>query len=156
MRFLYLDSSAWVKRYQHERGSECVHELISGEGPRACSVLGMVEVIATLARKRKAGEITKQDFDLKVAETVRDWRKFFQIELTLEMVGWAKEAAVRLALRGADAVHFAALLSLQMHVSGSGHHVVLVASDRELKDAAASSGIKVLDPEIESAAPYPT
>jgi hypothetical protein len=47
-------------------------------------VLGLVEVIATLARKRKALEITPLDFDAKVAEIV--------------------------ALRSADAVHFAALL----------------------------------------------
>jgi hypothetical protein len=38
-----------------------------------------------------------------------------------------------------------------MHVSSSGHRVVLAASGRELKEAAASSGITVLDPETEFA-----
>lgn len=76
MTFLYLDASAWVKRYYRERGSDHIHELLSGEDPRACSVLGLVEVIATLARKCKAQEITREDFDLKMAEIERDWQSF--------------------------------------------------------------------------------
>lgn len=71
--------------------------------------------------------------------------------MTLGTLEQAKDAAARLALRGADAVHFAALRSLQRRVSSSGHRVVLVASDRELKEAAETSGIAVFDPETESA-----
>ena len=149
MTFLYLDASAWVKRYYRERGSERLRGLLSGDEPRACSVLGVVEVVATLARKCKALEITREDFELKVAEIERDWRTFVQIELTLDMLDRAKQAAARLALRGSDAVHFAALQSLEQRLSHSGHRVVLVASDRELKEAAEASGIAVIDPEAE-------
>lgn len=74
-----------------------------------------------------------------------------QIELTLGALDQAKDAAARLALRGADAVHFAALRSLERRLSNSVHRVVLVASDRELKEAAEASGISVLDPETEPA-----
>lgn len=115
-------------------------------------MLGLVGVIATLARKRKAQEITSQDCVAMVAEIERDWRSFVKIELTLETLDQARDAVARLALRGADAVHFAALRSLDMRVSSSGHRVVLVASDLELKDAAEASGFTVLDPETESAA----
>lgn len=65
-----------MKRYYRERGSDRIHELLSGEDPRVCSVPGVVEVIATLARKRKAQEITPQDFDAKVADIERDWQSF--------------------------------------------------------------------------------
>ena len=150
MTFLYLDSSAWVKPYYRERGSEFIKEMISGEVLLVCSVLGIVEVVATLARKRKAQEISLGDFAAKVAELEQDWKKFLQIELTLENLDAAKDVAAQFALRGADAVHFAALRSLDGRVSRYGHKVVLVASDRELKGAAESSGIKVLDPELDS------
>jgi hypothetical protein len=145
--FLYLDASAWVKRYYREPGSERLQELLVGADQPACSVLGVVEVIATLARKCKAQEITRGDFEAKLAEIEADWRSFVQIELTASSLELAKDAAVRFALRGADAVHFAALQSLAQRVSGSGHRVVLVASDRELKDATQASGITVVDPE---------
>ena len=138
MRFLYLDASAWVKRYYREHGSEQVHQLFSGEDARVCSVLGLVEVVATLARKCKAQEITRVDFEAKIAEIERDWRHFVQVELTLNGLDQAKDAAARFALRRADAVHFAALQSLQQRLSNSDHQVILVASDRELREAAAA------------------
>lgn len=152
MTFLYLDPSAWVKRYYHERGSECVQRLFSGEHARVCSVLGLVEVVATLARKCRAAEITREDFEAKTAEIERDWQRFVQIELTLSGLDQAKDAAARLALRGADAVHFAALRSVAQRLSNSGHQVLLVASDRELKRAAEASGFHVIDPETDPAA----
>jgi predicted nucleic acid-binding protein len=147
--FFYIDASAWVKRYYSERGSGHMHQLLSGEDPRVCSVLGLVEVVAALARKCKAREITREDFEAKIAEIERDWRSFVKIELTLDTLDQARDAAARLALRGADAVHFGALVALERRVSNSGHRVVLVTSDRELKEAAEVSGISVLDPETE-------
>lgn len=151
MTFFYFDASAWVKRYYHERGSQHINGLLSGEDPRVCSVLGVVEVVATLARKCKALEITREDFEAKLTDIERDWRSFVQIELTFSALDQAKDAAARFALRGADAVHFAALRSLDQRLSSFGHRVVLVASDRELKEAAVACGIAVIDPEAESA-----
>lgn len=147
MTFLYLDASAWVKRYYHEKGSERIHEMLAEADQPACSLLGVVEVIATLARKCKALEITREDFEAKLVDIDRDWRSFVQIELTLGGLDRARYAAANLALRGADAVHFAALRTLHERLSNSGHQVVLVASDRELKEAAQASGITVIDPE---------
>lgn len=76
MTFLYLDASAWVKRYYQEPGSQHIHGLFSGDDPPVCSVLGVVEVVATLARKCKAHEITGEDFEAKLADIERDWRSF--------------------------------------------------------------------------------
>jgi len=148
--FLYLDASAWVKRYYLEPGSDRVQALLASEDPRVCSVLGLVEVMSTLARKRKAQEITPAELSAAIAAIERDWQSFVQVELSLQTLNQAKDTAVRLALRGADAVHFAALLALERRVSGTGHRVALVASDRELKEAAEAAGIAVLDPESES------
>jgi predicted nucleic acid-binding protein len=145
--FLYIDASAWVKRYYHERGSERVQQLFAGEDARVCSVLGLIEVVATLARKRKAGEMSPAGFAEKITEIERDWQSFVQIELTPGVLGRAKEAAARLALRGADAVHVAALETLGQRLFGSEHRVLLVASDRELREAAEAAAYAVLDPE---------
>jgi len=70
-----------------------------------------------LARKCKAQEITRADFEAKVTEIDRDWQHFVQIKLTLNGLDQAKDAAARLALRGAEAVHFAALQSLHLYRS---------------------------------------
>jgi hypothetical protein len=102
-----------------------------------------------LARKCKALEITREDFEAKLADIERDWRSFVQIELPRGALDQARYAAARLALRGSDAVHFAALQTLDQRLTNSGHSVILIASDRELKEAAQASGITVIDPETE-------
>ncbi len=151
MTFLYLDASAWVKRYYQERGSHRLEQLLASNEARACSVLGVVEVVATLARKAKAREITRKDFEAKAAEIDRDWRTFIQIELTLEAVKDAREAAAEFTLRGADAVHLAAVRLLHQRLTSTGHRVILVASDRELKEAALTLAIPVIDPDVDPA-----
>jgi hypothetical protein len=55
--FYYLDARAWVKRYYWEPGTRWVQELFAQNPPMACASLGLIEVVATLARKRKARDI---------------------------------------------------------------------------------------------------
>ena len=52
-----------------------------------------------------------------------------------------------MALRGTDAVHLASALVLQRRFADAEDRLVFVASDRELKEAARSSGLAVIDPE---------
>ena len=73
--------------------------------------------------------------------------RFIQIQLTTETMDLAKDLARNMALRGADAVPLASALVLQRRFADAEDHLVFVASDRELKDAAQSSGLAVIDPE---------
>lgn len=65
MIIYYLDASAWVKRYYQEEGTSWVQCLFTHRQVLACSSLGMIEVMATLSRKRKALEINLSQFKLK-------------------------------------------------------------------------------------------
>jgi predicted nucleic acid-binding protein len=51
MSMYYLDSSAWMKRYLFETGSPFVTRVFDNGEHLACSMLGIVEVNATLARR---------------------------------------------------------------------------------------------------------
>ena len=57
MNLYYLDSSALVKRYYREEGTEFIQRLFDVGSLFVTSSLAIVEVVATLARKRKAGAI---------------------------------------------------------------------------------------------------
>ena len=107
MIFYYLDASAWVKRYYWEPGTRWVQELFAQNPTMACAALGLIEVMATLARKRKAQDIDLLLFAQKVQELEEDWRRFADAE----------------------------------------DRLVFIASDRELKEAAQSSGLAIIDPE---------
>ncbi len=78
----YLDASAWVKRYFDEIGSSFVRDLFAGRWDFCCSPLGFIEVGSTIARKRKAGEVTLQESEMKRASLLNDWRSFLQVEMT--------------------------------------------------------------------------
>ena len=149
MIFYYLDASAWVKRYYHESGTIWVQSLFEHSQMFACASLGLVEVMATLARKCKAREIERPLFEQKVRELEEDWGNFICVQLTTEVVNMGKELAKELALRGADAVHLASALLLQDRFAEEDDQLILVTSDHELRDAAQGSGITVIDPDEE-------
>lgn len=147
MIFYYLDASAWVKRYYRETGTTWVQDLFTRNQTIACASLGLIEVMATLARKRKAREIDSSIFQQKSQELTQDWDRFIQIQLTTEVVDIARELAKKEALRGADAVHLASALLLQKHFAEEDDRLVLITSDHELKEVAQSSGVVVIDPD---------
>jgi predicted nucleic acid-binding protein len=155
MIFYYLDASAWVKRYYRETGTAWVPDLFAHDPTMACASLGVVEVMATLARKVKAREVSRSRLARKVQELEKDWRQFIQIHFTAEAVDRARDIARQRALRGADAVHLASALLLQSRFAEEDDRLVLVASDRELKEAAQASGLDVTDPEEQERAGMP-
>jgi predicted nucleic acid-binding protein len=147
--FYYLDASAWVKRYHQELGTRWVQDLFAQNPTVACASLGLIEVMATLTRKRKAREIDPASFQQKVQELEEDWERFIQIQMTAEVVDTAKDLARSLALRGADSVHLASAVVLQKRFTDDVDRLILITSDHELKEATPSSGLTVVDPEEE-------
>jgi predicted nucleic acid-binding protein len=69
--FYYLDASAWVKRYYEEPGTRWVQELFAQNPTIACATLGLIEVMATLARKQKARDIDL----LSLHRRRKNWRR---------------------------------------------------------------------------------
>lgn len=51
--YLYLDTSALVKRYIHELGSNVVHQIILKAETVAISVVGKVEMFSALSRTNR-------------------------------------------------------------------------------------------------------
>jgi uncharacterized protein len=153
MIFYYLDSSAWVKRYYEEIGSDAMQELFGQEDIIACSPLGYVEVTSTLVRKHKANEMDAEALRVRLEDLNSDWVFFFKVHLTPEVLTAAMSVAREMALRGADAVYLASALVLQGSEHSDGDELILVTSDRELQAAAERAGLPVIDPSQTSALP---
>jgi predicted nucleic acid-binding protein len=135
-----------VKRYVREPGSDWIQDLFAQQPLLACASLGYVEVMATLSRKNKAGEMGYAQFDGLVQELDRDWERFIEVRLDADTLALAISVVRQTALRGADAVHLASALLLRQHLTTREDDVLLVAADEELKSAARASGLTVLDP----------
>lgn len=149
----YLDASAWVKRYYQERGSAWVQNVFAHHRLVASASLGMIEVAATLARKAKGREIDPSMLEDKLRALDEDWTRFIQVHMAMDVVDMARQVAQELALRGADAIHLASALLLRQYLEDESTQLMFVASDRELKDAAKTSHLTLIDPEDQEAHP---
>jgi predicted nucleic acid-binding protein len=148
----YLDSSAWVKRYFEEAGSEVVDGLFSQSETLGCSPLGLVEVGSAMARKRTAGSVSVGEFEARRASLLKDWHHFLRSEPSPSIMQRAFDLTDACSLRGADAVHLASALALKEELDLGFDEFTFVASDAELKAAAVKVGLMVIDPQDEASA----
>jgi hypothetical protein len=147
MMIYYLDSSAWVKRYFEETGSDWVDGIFEGDHLLSCSTLGLIEVRATAARKRAAGAIDAADFTETKDWVQEEWGGFLWVGLAPEVVERSLAVADAFALRGSDSVHLASALQLKDDLGLNAGEFALITSDLELKCAALKAGLAVVDPQ---------
>lgn len=148
MTLYYLDASAWVKRYYQEPGTQATQALFVEGAILACVSLGFIEVLATLSRKAKAGQIDVEQLRQKQHEVSADWEQFIQVQLSDEVLSEAVKLTVELALRGADGIHLASAVILQKSLSELDDFQ-LVTCDRELLAAAKQIGMVTFNPAVD-------
>jgi predicted nucleic acid-binding protein len=147
MILYYLDASAWVKRYCAEEGTAHVAGLFAAGASIGCSALGLVEVLSTLTRKGKAGDLPMADSRRTCRDAELDFGLFHKVFLTPALLKRACECARRYGLRGADTVHLASCLELRRMDWGGEAEVVMVSSDIELLAGAQACGLASRNPE---------
>lgn len=143
----YIDTSALVKRYRTEPGTEVVEELVSQrrlDEEFYSSYLTAVE-IESVARRAVAGKLLRPAARRKLLgrfyEDIRDWLALQDI--TRETMSRAAGFAGQYGLRAPDAIHLAAASVTEKRL--------VISSDKELLDACIAEGYDVLNPEGPSA-----
>ena len=148
MVIFYLDTSALLKRYRTEQGTDVVTELLVTPTPDDrlyISFLAVLEFTSGILRLVRGGQLAVSIADGILARFRQDVRDFSRIwPLNEEITNSAVAVVEEHRLRSGDAIHLATALaigSVQPEVL-----FVLVSSDHELLDAAAAAGLTVLDP----------
>lgn len=149
MTLLYIDASAWVKRYFEEAGSGWINQQFDQGILMGASTLGLIEIAATCARKRTAGAIDAARFQQIETDLLDDWKGLFQVDLAPEVIEQSLDVARTHALRGADCAHLASAIVFREQFALTGVDFSFVASDQELKAAALKAGFTVIDPQEE-------
>ena len=146
MALLYLDTSALVKLYLDEPGSERMEELASPEfGNRLaiCSIT-QVEFHAAIWRRRRSREFGDAAAKRAIEQFNVHLRvRFARHSLDDRMLDLASELTSRHPLRAYDAVQLASCLALARTMPESP---TFVCADRRLLTAAKAEGLSVLDP----------
>ena len=147
----YLDTSALVKLYHQEAGTEQVEALFTqAESSLIISELATVELHSTVARKFRTGEISEDAFEEILKNFDDDCQRRFVVTLLNTAVvekarGFLQKYGKGKSLRSLDALHLGASASVQ-----SEGAITFVCSDNRLLEIAALEGHQVLNPENHS------
>lgn len=147
MKIIYFDTSALVKRYVEEKGTQVVVDLImSSDMLITTSILTYPEIKAAFTKKLRFKEMSKESYKEAIENFEKDWSVpvFSVIGLTSQVANLAGSLVERNVLKTLDAVHLASALTVKEHF---GIQVLFVSSDDRFNKAASSEGLEVMNPE---------
>lgn len=133
---VYFDTSALVKLFMRERGTETVRDLWDGAADRVTSAATYPEARAALASAERSGRIEPEQGADAVSELDDRFATMNVVVLDDDLAMDAGELAQHHALRGYDAVHLASALEI-------GDPTLMVTWDEELLRAAEAAGLAV-------------
>jgi predicted nucleic acid-binding protein len=129
---LFLDTSALLKRYVEEPGTDLVVRRMDEDRHWAVSAVARTEVEITLCRLGFAPDESEE-----VWQRLReDWERCHVIPVDLTCLGRAVEIACQFEVRTLDALHLAAAVRLPQPM-------VILTFDRRQADAARSMDLAV-------------
>lgn len=139
---LYLDTSALVKLYVDEPGSDLVRGAAARAGFRGCHIVGYAEACAALGRRGREAGLLHAAIEARIEELARDWSRLDVIAADWPLVRRAGELAVKLRLCGYDSLHLAAAEAVWTRAEGVQFR--FAAFDSPLVEAARGMGMEVL------------
>ena len=150
MAIYFLDSSALVKRYISETGSNWVCNLFDpslGNQFFIAAIAG-VEIVSAITRRAKNGGINIADAIAVRDQFKQDFQTEYQIiEISDKIINSAINIAESYALRGYDAVQLASGRELNILCIANGlNGVNFVSADNNLNTAAMGEGLIIKNP----------
>lgn len=138
---LFCDSSALVKLYVREHGSDQVIEAARAADVVAVCRIAWVELMAALARRAREQSVDAAAVAQARTAFAADWPHYFTVDLTQPLMELAGDYAEAFALRAYDSVQLAAVQSVHRELPGE---VRFACFDSRLSKAAGVLGIGVL------------
>jgi len=145
-----LDSSALVKYYVSETGTQWARDIIDAQPQNEVSIAHVtgVEIVAAIFKRVRMGltNITDGAKAMGVFNT-HYHTKYRVLIVTLETAERAMSLAEKFALRGYDAIQLAAALIVEDEMTANGiGPLTLISADVELNQAAQMEGLLTDDP----------
>jgi len=138
---LYLDTSALIKLYIDEPGSEQVRDAVEKSKIVSTSRIAYVEARAGIARKFRTRELSRGEYKLMVESLEEDWPEYFVVEVSEAIVKLGGELVEKYPLRGFDAVHLASALMLKERLRSA---IAFGCFDKSLNAAAKEEGLTLV------------
>lgn len=149
----FLDTSALVKNYHVEAGTQEVQRLVTGPGAELLiSRLASVEALSGFATKVRTGNITAREFQRLRGLFLADVKR--KLLLPIRLLDVHFQLAAGLVAKHGTNRQLRTLDALQLAVALKTHQVRpldhFVCADQRLCDVAALEGLAVLNPDSAS------
>jgi uncharacterized protein len=154
MDFCFFDSSATVKNYIVETGTNWVKSIFITIPKTEIYMASIteVEVVAAFSRRRKGNTLSLTDANTAINQFTSDFsRDFNTVEVNPKIISLAVQLADKHSLRGYDAVQLASALEIysRLILIGVDFNITpftFVSADNELNSAALLEGLGVENP----------
>lgn len=132
---VFFDTSAFVKRYVHEAGTDAVLQWCDQASEIILSGIALPEIVSTFCRLQREGKITETQYRQLKSLLMADIEDAAMGDLTPVVLGQAIWSLERNVLRGMDAIHIGCAVALKADV--------FISADKRQLEAAARSGLRV-------------
>lgn len=135
MKDYFLDSSALLKKYLEEPGTEGVKHLIAEARHLFISLITELEVASTFERAKRGGRLSSPEY----RQAVRDWEKdlsearFNKIDIDIKTIHFGKRFIKLHRLHPADSIQLASAVLTSQKLDDD---ISFVCADQMLFDAA--------------------
>ncbi len=130
---LFVDSSAFAKRYVLEDGSEIVEDLLHRASQLALCTILVPEIISGLNRRRREQILSKTDYQKIKKQLLEDVQDAIVLQVTPAVILHSVKLLESNILRAMDSLHIACAIEWQAEL-------FVTADKRQLK-AARSAGL---------------
>ena len=132
---VFFDTSAFVKRYVSEAGTDAVLEWCDRATEIGLSGIALPEMISAFCRLRREARITDTQYQQLKSLLFADIEDAAVCDLTPAVLAQAVSSLETSALRGMDAIHIGSAIVLKADV--------FVSADQRQMDAAARAGLRI-------------
>ena len=132
---VFFDTSAFVKRYVSEPGTDAVLEWCDRATEIGLSGIALPEIISAFCRLRREDRITDTQYRQLKSLLLADIEDVAICDLTPAVLGQAVASLEASVLRGMDAIHIGSAVVLQADV--------FISADARQREAAARAGLRV-------------
>lgn len=140
---IYWDTSALIKFFVREAGTEQVKDLIEKDPHVVISKIAFSEAHSALARRKREKVLPKEDYQKTVRRWNRFWKSCLIVELSDEILSSTERSIMNYPLRGFDAIHLASAIFFRSSIDSS---LKFACSDNCLLEVAEKEGFPIINP----------
>ncbi|MDH5640040.1 MAG: type II toxin-antitoxin system VapC family toxin [Nitrospira sp.] len=135
----YWDTSALVKQFIREIGTDEALALRSDAPPHATATIAYTEAFSAFRRRVRESALKEPHYHEVVRRFLQEWPAYVRINLDESILERSRTLLERYPLRTLDSIHLASAIELQDQLNEPS---VVISADVQLLRAAMAEGLK--------------